>query len=123
MYSIASSDFLEQPLKCHVNGKGAELKQVECKPPNNKFCNYIIDEEKNITRNCSAGEGLWPKVRCIQTSKFTSCLCDTDNCNYQCRAEDCEAIQISRRDDSNADIATDNCKAICTSEGKNAVLL
>ena len=43
--SIALYGFSEQPLKCHVNGKAAELKQVECKPPNNKFCNYIIDEE------------------------------------------------------------------------------
>ena len=123
MNSIALSGFSEQPLKCHVNGKGAELKQVECKPPNNKFCNYNIDEEKNVTRNCSAGEGLWPKVRCIKTSRFTSCLCDSDNCNYHCDADDCNTIQISRRDDLDADIATYDCKATCKAEGKNIVLL
>ena len=123
MNGIVSFAFSAPPLKCHVNEIGDEPTLVTCKPPNDKFCNHITDEKKRVTRSCSAGEGLWPKVRCIQTSKFTSCLCDTDNCNYQCRAEDCEAIQISRRDDSNADIATDNCKAICNSEGKNAVLL
>ena len=123
MNSIASFAISAKPLKCHVNEKGAKPEQITCQPPYNKFCNYITDEKGDVTRNCSAGEGLWPKVRCIQTSKFTSCLCDTDNCNYQCRAEDCEAIQISRRDDSNADIATDNCKAVCKSKGKNAVLL
>ena len=107
---------------CHVNGKGDTPKQDTCKPPYDKFCNYVIDENDSVTRNCSAGEGLWPKVRCIKTSKFTSCLCDTDNCNYQCLANECKKIQISRRDNSNADISTKNCKAICKSEGKNAVL-
>ena len=123
MNSLASSGFSEQPLKCQVNEKEAELKQVECKPPYDKFCNYIIDEERKVTRNCSAGEGLWPKERCIQTSKFTSCLCDTDNCNYQCDATDCKKMQISRTNDFNVDIATKNCTAICKSEGKTTVLL
>ena len=123
MNSLASSGFSEQPLKCQVNEKEAELKQVECKPPYDKFCNYIIDEERKVTRNCSAGEGLWPKERCIQTSKFTSCLCDTDNCNYRCNAEDCKKMQMSWHNNPKADIAIYDCKATCEAEGKIATLL
>ena len=122
MNSIASFGFSAQTLKCHVNGIGAEPKQVTCKPPYDKFCNYITDEKGVVTRNCSAGEGLWPRVRCIQTRKFTSCLCNTDNCNYRCRAKDCNIIQISRRDDPNAEIATYDCTAACEAEGRNTVL-
>ena len=123
MNSIASFAFLARPLKCYVNGIGAAPKQDTCKPPYDKFCNYITDEIGVVTRNCSAGEGLWPRVRCIKTSKFTSCLCDTDNCNYRCNATDCKRIQISRSDDLNSDIATYNCTATCKAEGKNTVLL
>ena len=122
MNSIASFAFSAQPLKCHVNGKGDEPEQVTCKP-NEKFCNYIIDENYIVTRNCSSAEGLWPEVRCIRTSKFTSCLCDTDNCNYHCVADNCNTIQISRRVDPNADIATYDCNATCKAEGKNIVLV
>ena len=42
-----------------MNEKGAELKEVTCQPPNDKYCNYI-EREGVVTRNCSAGEGLWP---------------------------------------------------------------
>ena len=122
MKSLASFVFSAQPLKCHVNGKGAQPEQVTCKP-HEKFCNYIIDENDTVTRNCSAAEGLWPTVKCINTTKFTSCLCDTDNCNYQCDAENCKIAQISRRTDPNADIATYDCDATCKAEGKNTVLL
>ena len=120
MNSIASFTFSAQPLKCYVNAKGDEPVQVTCKQ-NETFCNYIIDEDYIVTRNCSVAEGLWPKVRCTNTSKFTSCLCDSDNCNYQCDAENCKIIQISRRVDVNSDIATYDCTATCKAEGKNTV--
>ena len=123
MNSIVSFAFSVQSLKCHVNEKGADPEQVTCKYPNNKFCNYIIDEFGDETRNCSSGEGLWPKVGCTKTSKFTSCLCDTDNCNYRCCNIDCKPIQISKQDDPNADRATLNCTATCEDKGKNALLL
>ena len=122
MNSIASFAISAKPLKCHVNGKGAKPEQLTCQPPYNKFCNYITDEKGDVTRNCSAGEGLWPEVRCIKTSKFTSCMCDTDNCNFRCGAYDCKPIQISRLDDPNPDIATYHCNATCEAEGKNTVL-
>ena len=123
MNSIASFAFLAQSLKCYVNGKEAEPEQVTCKP-NEKFCNYIIDENDIVTRNCSAAEGLGPTVKCTKTSKFTSCLCNTDNCNYKCGPYDCKRIQNSRRVDPNADIAIYVCRANCSkAEGKNTVLL
>ena len=123
MNSIVSFAFSVQSLKCHVNEKGADPEQVTCKYPNNKFCNYIIDEFGDETRNCSSGEGLWPKVGCTKTSKFTSCLCETDNCNYRCNAEDCKRMQISWREGPNADVAIYDCKATCEAEGKIATLL
>ena len=122
MNSISLFAFSAQPLKCHVNEIGDEPTLVTCKPPNDKFCNHITDEKKRVTRSCSAGEGLWPKVRCTKTIKFTSCLCDTDNCNYRCDPENCEITQISRRDDPNQDIAIYDCNATCEADGKNTVL-
>ena len=107
-------------MKCQVNEKGEEPKEVTCNPPYNKFCNFISERngfELSLTRNCSAGEGLWPKTRCIKTSKFTSCMCDTDNCNKMCTPDECKKIAISRRDDPNADITTYDCTANCKAEG------
>ena len=111
-----TSIFLEDSLICNVNEKGTEPKQVACQPPFNKFCNYI-DREGVVTRNCSAGEGLWPKVRCIKMSKFTSCLCKGDNCNNQCDWDNCTKIATSRSVKPNEDIAIYNCNANCNAEG------
>ena len=123
MNSIVSFSFSVQSLKCHVNEKGAKPEQVTCKYPNNKFCNYIIDELGHETRNCSSGESSWPKVGCTKIGKFISCLCDTNNCNYRCNAEDCKKMQMSWQKDPNADIEIYDCKATCESESKIATLL
>ena len=80
---------------------------------------HYVDVFTNVTRNCSAGEGLWPKTRCIKTGKFTSCMCDTDNCNKMCIREDCKKIAISRR----PGITTFDCSANCKAEGIKTVLL
>ena len=107
---------LENSLKCHVNQKGSEPKEVTCQPPYDKYCNYI-EREGVVTRNCSAGEGLWPQVRCIKTSWFTSCLCKGDNCNAKCTWDNCKKIAISRSVDPNSDITMYNCDANCKAEG------
>ena len=103
-------------MKCHVNEKGGEPKEVTCQPPYDKYCNYI-EKEGVVTRNCSAGEGLWPKVRCIKTSWFTSCLCKGDNCNAKCTWDNCKKIAASRSVNPNSDIAMYNCDANCKAEG------
>jgi len=100
-------------LKCIVNEKGGEPKEVTCQPPYDKYCNYI-DKEGVVTRNCSAGEGLWQKVRCIKTSWFTSCLCKGDNCNAKCSWDNCKKIAVSRRSvNPNSDTTMYNCDANC----------
>merc|ERR1712136_580702 len=109
----------ENSLKCHVNEKGGEPKEVTCQPPYDKYCNYI-EREGLVTRNCSAGEGLWPQVRCIKTSWFTSCLCKGDNCNAKCTWDNCKKIAVSRSVDPNSDITMYNCDANCK-DGEESV--
>ena len=51
-------------------------------------------------------------------------MCDTDNCNNQCRAAaDCPEITISKLKDPKVDVADFECTATCNAEGRNAVLL
>jgi len=84
LFLIVAITFVEaakgNSLKCQVNKKGNEPKEETCTPPNDKYCNYI-EKEGAVERNCSAGKGSDPKVKCIKTSSFTSCLCKGDNCN------------------------------------------
>merc|ERR1712136_405153 len=108
----------ENSLKCHVNEKGGEPKEVTCQPPSDKYCNYI-DREGVVTRNCSAGEGLWPQVRCIKTIWFTSCLCKGDNCNAKCTWDNCKKIAVSRSVNPNSDITMYNCDANCKDGEEN----
>merc|ERR1712212_1047818 len=113
---IGTGPMLEGPrqdksLKCHVNEKGAEPKEETC-PPGTKYCNYI-DRNGVVTRNCSSGLGVWPRVRCTRASWFTSCLCEGDNCNAVCKWSNCTKIAISRSIDSVPEKTMLNCNANC----------
>merc|ERR1719167_451601 len=101
----------EKSVKCHMNGKGEDPKEITCKP-GIKFCNYI-DRNGIVTRNCGSGVGKWPRVRCIRTNWFTSCLCEGNNCNAGCTWDNCKRIAISRSIDSVPDKTILNCNANC----------
>ena len=98
-----------------MNEKGAEPKEETC-PPGTKYCNYI-DRNGVVTRNCSSGLGVWPRVRCTRASWFTSCLCEGDNCNADCTWSNCTKIAISRSIDSVPDKTMLNCNANCKAGG------
>ena len=102
-------------MKCQVNEKGAEPKEVTC-PPHSKYCNYI-DRNGVVTRNCSSGKGKWPSIRCVKLSWFTSCLCKGDSCNIRCSWDNCKKIAISRRVNSGVDKTMYNCNANCKAKG------
>jgi len=82
-------------LKCHTNMNGKDPEETECKKKD-AFCGWVQDNNKLTRLACM------PKVLEYESSKIeyevgcekdpqqkiTTCLCNTDNCNYQCNEND-----------------------------------
>ena len=86
-------------LKCHVNQGGNDPVETTCEAPNNKFCAH--DEVAGIVKRSCAGDKhaagggtITAKIGChiMEIFKVTSCFCNTDNCNHECKSH-CESEQ------------------------------
>jgi len=102
-------------LKCHVNEKGDEPVETECKDTNNKLCMYdkFGKDDKMIARACMSnkddkGKDLTPG--CEESITTTTCYCDKDNCNHACTAKNC------KKGSGPADPKT--CEADCKAPGE-----
>jgi len=118
-------------LKCHVNEKGAEPKETECKAEET-YC--MFEKHADGTKRQCSPEVANAKHGCVkmEAMKSTTCFCQTDNCNNMCKAEGCKKMPIpmSRRFDNTSSVSqmpipsvdpsllnVEVCKANCQTAG------
>ena len=121
-------------MTCHTNEKGANPNITVCEAPIDKVCQHVqigdgIREVGGIIRKCSNATA--PANTCLKgeiyhEARFVSatiCICNTDNCNQECTAEDCEVLNQSNELARDVRYGVQRvpeliCKAVCkTGEG------
>jgi len=82
-------------LKCHVNLGGKDPVETTCEAPNNKFCAHahsVTTATGDVVVRACAGDKygtITAKLGChvldLLGTKTTTCFCDKDNCNHDCK--------------------------------------
>ena len=110
-------------LTCHTDEHGEDVKETTCSTKV-KFCYHatisVGETEDEILRGCAHDSLKGAETGCLKHemlgNKTTKCFCDTNNCNYDCMAEDCETIPpLSQRIEMDIGNLTkaEKCKATC----------
>ena len=85
-------------MKCYnVKGSHKAGKSIEC-PATDTLCKYDVKESLGTCANDNGGKNVAGK--CLKVPGIIEgkeiCYCNTDNCNYDCKAIECTDVAAAR---------------------------